>query len=116
MQVIELGEDARLPLIKEGIDGLLDDADWVIWPSVQIGSNLGENVLSDIVEGVLCQHICARQGRRQSLRSAPQRSIDTRRYTVHIVWILGALGHALCKLFMTLRGNFTLLAFSGHSL
>ena len=58
MQVIQLAEDAWMPLIKESVNGLLDDADGVVWPSMKVGPNLCEDVFRDIVEGVVCDHLC----------------------------------------------------------
>lgn len=58
MQVVELGEDIRLAFIKEGIDGLLDDANGVIRPPVQVSADLGENVFCHVVEGVARENIC----------------------------------------------------------
>ncbi len=59
IQVVQFVEDTRVALIKECIDGLLDDADRVIWPPVEVGADLGKDVLSDIVEGMAGQDICA---------------------------------------------------------
>ena len=58
MQVVQLAERPWVPLIEEAVYGLLDDADGVVWPPMKVGSNLLEDVLRDIVEGVVCDHIC----------------------------------------------------------
>ena len=61
MEVIQLGVHSRMTLIKEGIYCLLDDADRVVWPSVQVGTDLGKNILRHIVEGVAGKNLCTRQ-------------------------------------------------------
>ena len=58
VQVVEGGKDAGVVGVKVGVDGLLDDADGVVGPPVQVGANLGEDVLRHIVERVRLQHIC----------------------------------------------------------
>lgn len=62
MEVIQLGVHSRVTLIKEGIYCLLDDADRVVRPSVQVGANLGKYILRDIVEGVAGENLCTNQG------------------------------------------------------
>ena len=58
VEVVEFREDPWAPLIKEGVDGLLDDADGVVRPAVQVGADLGKDVLRHIVEGVAREHVC----------------------------------------------------------
>ena len=58
MQIIQLAENPWIPLIKEAIDGLFDDANGVVWPPMKIGTNFCENVLCDIVERMVCDHLC----------------------------------------------------------
>ena len=58
VEVVELREDPRAALVKEGVDGLLDDADGVVWPPMEVGANLGEDVLRHIVERVAREHVC----------------------------------------------------------
>jgi hypothetical protein len=58
VEVVQLGEDALVALVKEGIDGLLDDADGVVRAPVQVSPNLREDVFGHVVEGVVGQHIC----------------------------------------------------------
>lgn len=61
VQVFQLGKDTRLPLVKEGIDGFLDDADWMVWSPMEICANLGKDALRDIVEGMTGEHLCTLQ-------------------------------------------------------
>lgn len=46
-----------MALIKEAVNRLLDDADRVVWSPMQICTNLCKDILCDVVEWVVCDHL-----------------------------------------------------------
>ncbi len=58
VQVVKLLKFSGVLLIKVCINGILYDAQWVVWPLVQIGSNLLKDILSHIVVRMPRDDIC----------------------------------------------------------
>ena len=48
-------------LVKIGVDGILDDAQRVVGPLVQVGPYLRKDVFGHVVERVVCEHLCNRR-------------------------------------------------------
>ena len=59
VKVIKGAVNAWVLLIEVGIDCLLQYAERVVRPLVQVGPHPLEHIVCDIVEGVLCEHRCA---------------------------------------------------------
>ena len=45
-------------LVKVGVDGVLQYTKRVVWPLMQVDAYLVEDGVWNVVEGVVCQHIC----------------------------------------------------------
>ena len=60
LQLIKLLIKARGQLVKVGVDGVLDHAYGVVSSEVQVGPDLGEDVLGDIVGRMAGQHLYTR--------------------------------------------------------
>ena len=58
MQVIQFPEDIGMALIKEAVNRLLDDANGVVWSPMQVCANLCKDILCDVIEWVICDHLC----------------------------------------------------------
>lgn len=58
IQAVEALEGAGGALLEVGVDGVLQDAQGVVRPLVQVHAHLLEYRVRDVVEGVVSQHSC----------------------------------------------------------
>jgi hypothetical protein len=45
--------------VKVVVDGSFDDANWVAWLLVQVDADLLEDRVSDVVKGMVSNHVCS---------------------------------------------------------
>lgn len=58
-KVVKFGEGCGVVAVKVVVDGSFDDANWVAWLLVQVDADLLEDRVSDVVKGMVSNHVCS---------------------------------------------------------